>query len=69
MLTWCQKRIEGLGWWCRFGHQGVQVHQGCIRAQEGLRCFPGTARLAGGRSQRLRLKEVRTCGSAVLGWY
>lgn len=67
-LTWCQERVEGLGRRGWPGHQGVQVHQGRVGAQEGLWGFPGAAGLARGHSQGLRLKGVRACSSTFLGW-
>lgn len=66
-LTWCQERVEGLGRRGWPGHQGVQVHQGRVGAQEGLGGFPGAAGLARGHGQGLRLKGVGACSSTFLG--
>lgn len=64
--TWCQEWVQWSYrlWWLR--HQRIQVHQGSVGAQEGLRGFAGCALFAWCPTRVLGLKEIRTRGTAVL---
>lgn len=66
--TWCQEWIQWSNRLRRLRHQRIQVHQSSIGAQKRLGGFPSCTLFAWCHAWVLGIKEIRTCGTAMLRW-